>query len=83
ETSNTIGKVLSPILGALLASFLWYLPFLAIPVFSLISILLVIFLVESPEKNEKPQTFSCFLSCLKNIFHNDGKWLTAIFAIGG
>ncbi|QHA90797.1 MFS transporter [Bacillus sp. N1-1] len=83
ETSNTIGKVLSPILGALLASFLWYLPFLAIPVFSLISILLVIFLVESPEKNEKPQTFSCFLSCLKNIFHKDGKWLTAIFAIGG
>ncbi len=83
ETSNTIGKVLSPILGALLASFLWYLPFLAIPVFSLISILLVIFLVESPEKNEKPQTFSCFLSCLKNIFRNDGKWLTAIFAIGG
>ena len=83
ETSNTIGKVLSPILGAFLASFLWYLPFLSIPVFSLISILLVIFLVESPEKNEKPQTFSCFLSCLKNIFHKDGKWLTAIFAIGG
>ncbi|WP_226659239.1 MFS transporter [Pseudalkalibacillus hwajinpoensis] len=83
ETSNTIGKVLSPILGALLASFLWYLPFLSIPVFSLISIILVIFLVESPEKKEEPQTFSCFLSCLKNIFHKDGKWLTAIFAIGG
>ncbi|MCA0173162.1 MFS transporter [Bacillus sp. RAR_GA_16] len=83
ETSNTIGKVLSPILGALLASFLWYLPFLSIPVFSLISIILVIFLVESPERKEEPQTFSCFLSCLKNIFHKDGKWLTAIFAIGG
>lgn len=83
ETSNTVGKVLSPILGAFLASFLWYLPFLSIPVFSLISIILVIFLVESPEKKEEPQTFSCFLSCLKNIFHKDGKWLTAIFAIGG
>ncbi|MDO6654853.1 MFS transporter [Anaerobacillus sp. 1_MG-2023] len=83
ETSNTVGKVLSPILGALLASFLWYLPFLSIPVFSLISILLVIFLVKSPEKKEEPQTFSCFLSCLKNIFRKDGKWLTAIFAIGG
>ncbi len=83
ETSNTVGKVLSPILGALLASFLWYLPFLSIPVFSLISIVLVLFLVESPEKKEEPQTFSCFLSCLKNIFHKDGKWLTAIFAIGG
>ncbi|MFK3960113.1 MFS transporter [Guptibacillus hwajinpoensis] len=83
ETSNTVGKVLSPILGALLASFLWYLPFLSIPVFSLISILLVVFLVKSPEKNEEPQTFSCFLSCLKNIFRKDGKWLTAIFAIGG
>ncbi|WP_273852977.1 MFS transporter [Guptibacillus spartinae] len=83
ETSNTVGKVLSPILGAFLASFLWYLPFLSIPVFSLISIILVIFLVESPEKKEEPQTFSCFLSCLKKIFHKDGKWLTAIFAIGG
>ena len=83
ETSNTVGKVLSPILGALLASFIWYLPFLSIPVFSLISIVLVIFLVKSPEKKEDPQTFSCFLTCLKEIFHHDGKWLTAIFAIGG
>ncbi|WP_347551766.1 MFS transporter [Pseudalkalibacillus hwajinpoensis] len=83
ETSNTIGKVLSPILGALLASFLWYLPFLSIPVFSLISIILVIFLVESPDKKEKPQTISAFLSCVKEIFQHEGKWLTATFTIGG
>lgn len=27
ETSNTFGKVLSPILGAFLAGFIWFLPF--------------------------------------------------------
>lgn len=28
ETSNTLGKVLSPILGAILAAMIWYMPFL-------------------------------------------------------
>jgi MFS transporter, ACDE family, multidrug resistance protein len=38
ETANTAGKVISPIIGAVLASFLWYLPFWFIPFFSLISV---------------------------------------------
>lgn len=50
ETSNTFGKVLSPILGALLGAWIWYIPFLAIPVLCLISLLLVLFLVKEPKK---------------------------------
>jgi MFS transporter, ACDE family, multidrug resistance protein len=45
EAPNTAGKVLSPIIGALLASFIWLLPFWFIPFFSLISVLLVVFFV--------------------------------------
>ncbi len=37
ETANTAGKVLSPILGAFLASWVWYMPFWFIPVVSLAS----------------------------------------------
>lgn len=84
ETSNTFGKVLSPILGAFLAGFLWYLPFLTIPVFSLISILLVAFLVKTPaKKQEEPKSFRQFIQSIKAIFKQKGRWLYAIFAIGG
>ena len=50
ETSNTFGKVISPILGAALAVWLWYLPFMAIPVLCLLSLVLVIFLVKRRRK---------------------------------
>ncbi|MFC7370708.1 MFS transporter [Fictibacillus iocasae] len=83
ETSNTFGKVLSPILGAFLASFFWFLPFWLIPVFCAISIILVMFLVKSPKKQEEPKKFKEFLNSVKTIFKNDGKWLLAIFLIGG
>jgi MFS transporter, ACDE family, multidrug resistance protein len=83
ETSNTIGKVLSPILGAFLATIIWFLPFWLIPVFCILSILLVLFLVKVPKKDQEKQPFKEFLKNVKEIFHNEGKWLMAIFFIGG
>jgi MFS transporter, ACDE family, multidrug resistance protein len=83
ETSNTIGKVLSPILGAFLATIIWFLPFWLIPVFCVLSILLVLFLVKVPKKDQEKQPFKEFLKNVKEIFHNEGKWLMAIFFIGG
>lgn len=82
ETSNTLGKVLSPILGSFLAGFIWFLPFFSIPVFCAISILLMIFLVKSPEKKDKPLPFKEFLKKVKLIFTENGRWLYAIFFIG-
>lgn len=84
ETSNTFGKVLSPIIGAALAIFIWFLPFLFIPIFSAISILLVVFLVKPPkDDNEKQkQTFKEFIQLIKKVFHNNGKWLVSTFVIG-
>ncbi|MCK6074138.1 MFS transporter [Paenibacillus silvae] len=83
ETSNTFGKVLSPILGAALAVWLWYSPFLAIPVLCLISLLLVIFLVKTPKRSEKPPTFSEFIASIRGVLKQKGRWLYALFAIGG
>ncbi|UQZ36178.1 MFS transporter [Paenibacillus sp. PK3_47] len=85
ETSNTFGKVLSPILGAYLGTILWYAPFIAIPILCLFSFVLVIFLVKKPKKEEAPEPKSLrqFLSEIKEILHEKGRWLYAIFAIGG
>ncbi|KZE66015.1 MFS transporter [Fictibacillus phosphorivorans] len=83
ETSNTIGKVLSPILGAFLATIIWFLPFWLIPVFCIVSILLVLFLVKVPKKEQEQQPFKEYIKNIKKIFHNEGRWLIAIFIIGG
>ncbi len=82
ETSNTLGKVLSPILGAFLAGIIWYLPFFSIPVFCLISILLMFFLVKTPNKRQKPIPFKKFIANMKETFKNNWKWLYAVFVIG-
>ncbi|MCJ8010508.1 MFS transporter [Paenibacillus sp. KQZ6P-2] len=84
ETSNTFGKVLSPILGAALASVLWYLPFLSIPVMCILSLLLVLFFVKTPKKkNQDNLSIKQFLSDTKSILREKGRWLYAIFAVGG
>lgn len=82
ETSNTLGKVLSPILGSFLAGFIWFLPFFAFPFFCAISILLMFFLVKTPNSNEDPMPFKLFFQKVKDIFKNNGRWLCATFLIG-
>jgi MFS transporter, ACDE family, multidrug resistance protein len=83
ETSNTFGKVLSPILGAFLAGFLWFLPFFSIPVFCALSVIMIIFLVKCPKNNDKPIPFKDFFINVKKTFTEKGRWLYAIFFIGG
>jgi MFS transporter, ACDE family, multidrug resistance protein len=82
ETANTLGKVLSPVLGSFLAGFIWFIPFFSIPVFCTVSIVMMIFMVKSPKKKEKPLPFKEFLRKVKLIFTENGRWLYAIFFIG-
>jgi MFS transporter, ACDE family, multidrug resistance protein len=82
ETSNTLGKVLSPILGAFLAGFFWFIPFFSIPIFCLVSILLMSFLVKTPNKEEEPIPFKIFWDDIKDTFKQNWKWLYAVFMIG-
>src|SRR5699024_7092635 len=84
ETSNTVEKVLSPILGSALASVIWFLPFVSIPVFSAISVLLIIFLIknEGDEEDDEPLKFPKYWSLIKDVFREHKRWLIAVFIIG-
>ena len=85
ETSNTFGKVLSPLLGSLLAIVVWHLPFWAIPVLCLGSVLMVAFMVKVPKKNKKAPTVQvrAYIKQVKELFGDKGRWLFTTFAIGG
>ncbi|CAG9620909.1 Bacillibactin exporter [Sutcliffiella rhizosphaerae] len=82
ETSNTFGKVLSPVLGSILAAIIWYLPFFSISIFSLISILLVLIFIKVPKKKEKSVKFNIFVRKTKKVFTEKGKWLHTTFVVG-
>ena len=82
ETSNTFGKVLSPILGSVFAAILWFLPFFSISVLSLISFALILFFVKAPKEKDEPVKFKEFLSNTKKVFKAKGKWLYTVFLNG-
>ncbi|WP_391122752.1 MFS transporter [Psychrobacillus sp. L3] len=82
ETSNTFGKVLSPILGSVFAALFWFLPFFSISIFSLISILLIFFFVKVPKEKDEPIKLKEFLSNVKKTFKLEGRWLYTVFLMG-
>ncbi|KKB39111.1 Siderophore transport protein [Bacillus thermotolerans] len=83
ETANTFGKVLSPVLGAVLAAFIWYLPFISIPILSIIALFLIIKFVKTPKhQEEKKKIFHEFIQGVKHTFKHNGRWLLAVFVIG-
>lgn len=84
ETANTIGKVLSPILGAFLAGIIWFLPFFSIPLFCLVSAIMVSVFVKNKQKEgeEETITFATYWDYTKTAFKEHGKWIIAIFIIG-
>ncbi|SFA81008.1 MFS transporter, ACDE family, multidrug resistance protein [Lentibacillus halodurans] len=82
ETSNTVGKVLSPILGAALAAIAWYLPFYSIPVFCAVSVLMVTFLIKNKGEEEKQTRFKEYIGFAKDVLTEHGRWLMAVFIIG-
>lgn len=82
ETSNTVGKVLSPIVGASLATLIWFLPFVFIPILCIIAILLVGIFVKVPKEKAEPVTIKTFFQHAKKTFLKNFKWLLIIFITG-
>ncbi|MCR8631115.1 MULTISPECIES: MFS transporter [Paenibacillus] len=81
EASNGMGKVLSPIIGTLFALIVWYAAFFAFPVFCLISLLAVMFLLKEPKKEKQAQKLKPYLKSIGTILKQKGRWLiTAFFA---
>lgn len=81
ETANTAGKVLSPIVGSSLTMLVWYLPFYAIPVLSIISCLLIFFSIDA-EKKEESEPIKDNMNRVKKVFQEHKQWLFTIFYTG-
>ncbi|MBS4220673.1 MFS transporter [Bacillus sp. FJAT-49711] len=82
EASNGVGKVISPIIGSLLALIIWYAPFFAFPIFCLFSILLTIFLVKEKKKDKEPPPLGSYVKGLVSVFKTEGRWLLVAYLTG-
>ncbi|VEF48163.1 major facilitator superfamily protein [Bacillus freudenreichii] len=82
EASNGFGKVISPIIGSLLALIIWYAVFFAFPIFCIISILLTIFFVKEKKKEEEPPSVGNYLKGLGSVFKTEGRWLFVAYFTG-
>ncbi|HZG16724.1 MAG TPA: MFS transporter [Candidatus Bathyarchaeia archaeon] len=82
ETSNGLGKVLSPIFGSLLALIAWYMVFLAFPAICGLVLLLFLFLVKEKKQKKEPKPVKQYVHSISQVFKQHGKWLIPAFFIG-
>ncbi|MFZ5648804.1 MAG: MFS transporter [Bacillota bacterium] len=82
EASNGFGKVLSPVLGALLGLIAWYTAFLFFPVVVIPIVIALWFLVKEPESNRTKQNVSQYLQSIKKIFKKKSAMLLTSFFAG-
>ncbi|MBU8906935.1 MFS transporter [Desertibacillus haloalkaliphilus] len=82
EASNGFGKVLSPIVGSLLALLVWYAPFFAFPIFCVVSILLTWIFVKEKTKKKEPPPVGKYLKGLFTVFKHEGRWLMTAYLAG-
>lgn len=82
EAANGTGKVVSPMIGSLLALIVWYAAFFAFPVFCLISILAVVFLIKEPNKESKAPPLSKYIKKVGSLLKEKARWLVTAFFSG-
>jgi ACDE family multidrug resistance protein len=82
EASNGAGKVLSPIIGSLLALIIWYAAFFAFPIFCLLSIIAVVWLIKEPKKQKQPKKLKEYTTSIIAILKDKGHWLIPAFFAG-
>lgn len=82
EASNGAGKVVSPILGSLLALIVWYAAFFAFPVFCALSLIAVLFLIKEPKRDKQPQKLKAYIQGVLSTLKQKGRWLITSFFAG-
>lgn len=82
EASNGAGKVVSPILGSLLALIVWFAPFFAFPIFCVLALLAVIFMIKEPPNEKKAEPLGTYLKQVRDILREKGRWLIPAFFAG-
>lgn len=81
ESSNGLGKILSPIIGSLIALITWFAVFFAFPALCFANAIFVWFFVKEKAK-AKGKPFPEYIKSLKQIFKQEGKWLIPAFFVG-
>ncbi|MEG6617100.1 MFS transporter [Peptococcaceae bacterium 1198_IL3148] len=82
EASNGMGKVISPILGALIGTIFWYGAFIFFPAVVIPVVLGMWFLVKEPKQQKEPPRFKKYVSSIKTIFKNKAPLLLSCFLAG-
>lgn len=82
EASNGFGKVVSPIIGSLLALVVWYAVFFAFPIFCLVSILLTMFFIKEKKANKEPTPIGKYVKGLVSVFKTEGRWILVAYLAG-
>ncbi|MBO9597855.1 MAG: MFS transporter [Cohnella sp.] len=82
EASNGAGKVVSPILGSLLAIIVWYAAFFAFPAFCALSLLAILFLIKEPKRQQEPKPIRQYIQSIKKVFSKHGRWMISSFFSG-
>lgn len=82
ESSNGMGKVISPILGSIIGLLAWWAVFFLFPILCVPIALGMLFLVKEPKANKKPQAFKEYFKDLRTIFKEKGVSLVTAFLAG-
>lgn len=82
EASNGLGKVLSPILGSLIALLSWYAPFFAYGLLAFPIALGVWFLVPEKDGERSTDTIQKYWQKLKEVFREKAKLLLGSYLVG-
>lgn len=82
EASNGMGKVLSPILGSVIALIAWFAAFFLFPALCVPAALAVWFLVKEPTSQKQTKSTKKYFESIKNIFKTKGAFLVSAFLAG-
>ncbi len=82
EASNGLGKVVSPILGSLIAIVAWYATFFLFPLLTVPIAIAVWLLVKEPSAQKTQQSIKQYFGSVKTIFKNKAGFLITAFLAG-
>ncbi|OAO89117.1 hypothetical protein AXX17_ATUG04430 [Arabidopsis thaliana] len=82
EAANGSGKVVSPIVGSLLALIVWYAAFFSFPIFCAASLVAMLFLIKEPKRTAPPIALKPYLHSIGKIFAKHGRWLICSYWAG-
>lgn len=83
EVFNGLGKVLAPIIGAMLALISWYFPFIVFPILSLFLMMTIMFRIQHRKSGVDVMTFSMYKKRMKQVFNKERKRLAGAYFFGG